>query len=293
MDYRTPGWKIKMNLVQLGLLCLVITVASCGRWNASSSDGGSSSSVANNAPRQWSPMDFREAYIAAKTESARRDVFLRAIDEGVIAIGKSVAVIDTIASTQFNNERPLSERPKLDSVLFADQIMRPKSPWQPGDHRPRPAWSYVGSYFAFDYDSNGSILKYYFSNLHKGGSRRTDANPGVSNEELKRLYQTAQSREERRNVCLRAIDEGIIQTFGPVNVSTIDAAFGTEFSKESQKRSRKERYYWVYINCDKNVSSGENDAGWYLAIELADQEIFNYYLTNVPKSKFDPRSNRF
>lgn len=288
MDYLTPGWKIKMNLVQLGLLCLVITVASCSRWNASSSDGRSSSSVANNAPRQSSPMDFREAYIAAKTESARRDVFLRALDEGVIAIGKSVAVIDTIASTQFNNERPtVSERSKLDFVLFADQIMRPKSPRQPGDHRPRPAWSYVGSYFDFEYDSNGSILKYYFSNLHKGGSSRTDANPRVSNEELKRLYQTAQSREERRNVCLRAIDEGIIQTFGPVNVSTIDAAFGTEFSKQSQKRSRKESDHWIYINCDKNASSGENDAGWYLAIELGDQgNIFNYYVTNVPKSKF-------
>jgi hypothetical protein len=74
--------RIKMNLVQLGLLCLVITLASCSRWNVSSSNGGSSSSVANNAPRQWSPMDFREAYIAAKTESARRDVFLRALDEG-------------------------------------------------------------------------------------------------------------------------------------------------------------------------------------------------------------------
>jgi len=56
--------------------------------------------------KQWSPTEFREAYIAAKTESARRDVFLRALDEGVIAIGKSVAAIDTIASTQFNNERP-------------------------------------------------------------------------------------------------------------------------------------------------------------------------------------------
>jgi len=288
MDYLTPKWEIKMSLVQLGLLCLVITVASCSRWNVSSSDGGSSSSVANNAPKQWSPMDFREAYIAAKTESARRDIFLRALDEGVIAIGKNVAVIDTIASTQFNNERPdASEPSKFDSVLFADQIMRPKSPPQPDDHGPRSAWSYAGSYFAFEYDSNGSILKYYFSNLHKGGSRRTDANPGVSNEELKRLYQTAQSREERRNVCLRAIDEGIIQTFGPVNVSTIDAAFGTEFSKLSQKRSRKESDRWVYINCDKNVSSGANDAWWYLAVELVDQDnIFEYYLTNVPKSKF-------
>jgi len=274
-----------MTRVQLGLLCLVITVASCSGGHVSSSG---SASTANNAPKQWSAMDFREAYNAAKTESARRDVFLRALDEGVIAVGKSVAVIDTIASTQFNNERPdASERSKLDSVLFADQIMRLKTPRPPDDHRPRAAWSYVGSYFAFEYDSNGSILKYYFSNLHKGGSRRTDASPRVSNEELKRLYQTAQSREERRNVCLRAIDEGIIQTFGPVNVSTIDAAFGTEFSKPSQKRSRKENDHWVYINCDQNVSSGADDAGWYLAIELVDQdEIFNYYLTNVPKSKF-------
>ena len=288
MDYLTLRWKTKINLLQLGLLCLVITVASCSRWNVSSSPGGSSSSVANNAPRQGSPMDFRDAYNAAKTESARRDIFLRALDEGVIAIGKSVAVIDTIASTQFNNERPDgSEQPKLDSVLFADQIMRPKSPRPADDHRPRPAWSYVGSYFAFEYDSNGSILKYYFSNLHKGGSRRTDANPRVNNEELKRLYQAAPSKEERRNICLRAIDEGIIQTFGPVNVSTIDAAFGTEFSKLSQKRSGKENDHWVYINCDKNLSSGANDAGWYLAIELVDQDnIFNYYLTNVPKSKF-------
>jgi len=60
-----------------------------------------------------------------------------------------------------------------------------------------------------------------------------------------------------------------------------------QFSKLSQKRSRKESDHWVYINCDKNASSGANDAGWYLAIELVDQDnIFNYYLTNVPKSKF-------
>lgn len=279
-----------MKLVQLGLLCLVIAVASCSRWSVGSSDGNSSASAARNAHKQLSMTEFRQAYSAAKTESARRDIFLRAIDEGVIAVGKSVAVIDTIASTQFNSERPeASAEPRLDSVLFADQTMRPKpapSPRQPDDHRPRPAWSYIGSYFAFEYDSNGSILKYYFSNLHKGGSRRTDPNPRVSNEELKRLYQSAQSREERRNVCLEAIDEGIIQTFGPVKVSTIDEAFGTEFSKVSQKRSKKKSERWIYINCDSNVSPGANPAGWYLAIELVDRdEVFHYYLTNIPNMK--------
>ena len=67
---------------------------------------------------------------------------------------------------------------------------------------------------------------------------RTDAKEPISVVELKRLYDTAESERERRDVALQAIDEGVIQTFGPVNISTVDSIFGTR-SLRSYQQGRK------------------------------------------------------
>src|ERR1700747_2837990 len=48
---------------------------------------------------------FAKAYRAARTEIERRAVCLEAIDAGVIAVGRSVAVVDAIFGTSYAKKR--------------------------------------------------------------------------------------------------------------------------------------------------------------------------------------------
>jgi hypothetical protein len=271
-----------MKQILSALLLCVVGSMSC-------SSGARSNKTPSSTPEATTSSEpylvYQKAYSDAKSEQEKRAVCLRTIDDGLIGVGKNVAVIDKIFSTNFESEMPVAtERVKRKSLLFAEQASIPQVPGKLND-----SVAYVGSYLAVEYDSAGSILNYYLSNIHKGGSRRTDANVNVNNEELRRLYQSARSKEERLNVCLRAIDEGIIQTFGPVKVHTADEIFGTDLAKIV---SSKKGYRLGYVNCDASTAQIDPSTGpkrtdgqrWYLAIEFnGSDDIVNYYISNLPK----------
>jgi hypothetical protein len=102
---------------------------------------------------------------------------------------------------------------------------------------------------------------------------------------LKQLYDAAKSQYERRAVCLRAIDEGAIQTYQPV--STIDEIFGTHFA--STLPTRKESVRTVSIDLSPTATGADKshagaNGGWFLVIDYASGDIIqSYYLTNLRK----------
>jgi hypothetical protein len=98
------------------------------------------------------------AYRAARTDSERRAVCLEAIDAGVIARGRSVAVVDAVFGTTYARKLPPSHELDWGVVHF-----RP-SPPSPSD---KVAAAYVGWYLAFQLDSAGTLQNYYLSNVHK------------------------------------------------------------------------------------------------------------------------------
>lgn len=191
--------------------------------------------------------------------------------------------LDEIFGTHFAGDLPNEkEAIRHAAILFADQPSLPPRP----DARAEGV-SYLGSYMDIDYDSNGSIQNYYLSNLHKEGSRRTDGKEPMSVAELKRLYDMAKSERERRDVALKAIDEGVIQTFGPVNVSTVDAIFGTQLASQLPTKKEVKRTGTIdFASTTPTVVSKEGEGGesnsWFMSVEYyQDGSIANYYLSNV------------
>lgn len=211
--------------------------------------------------------ELARLYQAAQTEQERRAVCLRAIDEGRISAGSPVATFDQTFGTHFAVKLPTEGTVAKDLILFATQ---PKLPSR-SDGRVE-AIADVGSYFAFDYDHQGNVQYYFLSNLHKGMSSRIISAETVSIAELKRLYDLAQSEAERRDIALRAIDEGVIRTFPHVHVSTLDAIFGTNLASTTKPATG-------IINFTSTPGSG-----WLMAVDY-DREgnITNYYLTNLHK----------
>jgi len=209
--------------------------------------------------------ELARLYQAAQTEQERRAVCLRAIDAGTIYAGSAVLTLDQIFGSQFASKLPNEGTVAKDLILFATQ---PKPPSQPETRI--EGRSYIGSYFAFDYDYQGKVQYYYFSNLHKGMSSRITGPETVSIAELKRVYDLAQSEAQRRDVALRAIDEGVIQTFPHVPVSTLDAIFGTHLDSTKKPGTG-------VINFTPAAGSG-----WFMSVDYdRDGAITNYYLTNL------------
>jgi hypothetical protein len=107
----------------------------------------------------------------------------------------------------------------------------------------------------------------------------------MSSADLKRLYQTAKSQYERRAVCLRAIDEGIIHRGG--RISSIDEVFDSRFSqtmptKKEGKRIANIAFVPFVPIQEPGVAAGE--VGWYMNFEYDNQGIVqNYILTNLHK----------
>lgn len=218
--------------------------------------------------------ELKRLYNTDQSEHARRAVFLRAVDEGVIRRGAPVSSMDGIFGTHFASQLPTGNGGNISKevALFAPQFVPP-----PRSYGRAAGVDYVGWYLAVDYDQNGVIQNYYLTNLHKGnGSPRVDGKVSVS--ELRRLYEMAQSEVDRRVVCLRAIDEGALITYRPV--SQVDEIFKTEFA--SHLPSRKESIRKEYVEFVDPKTTGPS--GWFLAIEYDFQgTLLNYYLTNVPK----------
>jgi hypothetical protein len=168
-------------------------------------------------------------------------------------------------------------------ILFADQLSLP-----PRSDGKTEGISDMGSYLNLDYDRNGIVQNYYLSNLHKGGSRRTDGKEPISVAELRGFYDVSKSESERRDVALRAIDEGVIQTFGPVPVSRIDAIFGTHLASQLPTKKEDKRTGIVDFASPPTTSEGtgkdgaRTSNGWFMAVEYySNGNIANYYLTNV------------
>lgn len=230
--------------------------------------------------------ELKRLYEAASSPNERRAVCLRAIDAGVIQQGRPVSTIDAIFGSHCAADLPTGkERIKREWILFAPQSSPP-----PRESGVAEARAYVGWHMDFDYDSSGTIQNYYLSNLHKESSRRVDAGEPTSIAELKRLYEAAQSEQERRAICLRAIDEGVIQTFGPVRVSTVDAIFGTHLASDLPTGKEGARLGLVdFASAASPPGTSEKVAasapkGWFMAVEYYhDGNIANYYLTNVHK----------
>jgi len=98
------------------------------------------------------------AYLAARTDSERRAVCLEAIDAGVIARGRSVAVVDAVFGTTYAKKLPAGAELETGVVDFHH------SPPSPSN---KIAASHVGWYLAFRFDSAGKLQNYYLSNVHK------------------------------------------------------------------------------------------------------------------------------
>ena len=103
--------------------------------------------------------------------------------------------------------------------------------------------------------------------------------------ELKQRYLVAGTEQDRRDVCLIAIDQGLIKRTGLISV--VDELFGTRFA--DRLPSRKEEFRTGTVDflpskpsSDNSVAAGHK--GWFLAITYDfNGEIQNYYLTNLHK----------
>lgn len=102
---------------------------------------------------------FAKAYRAAHTELERRAVCLEAIDAGVIAVGRPVAVVDAIFGTNYARKR----RPPLHELETGTVEFHPLPPLRRNDVQA----AFVGWYFGFSFDSAGQLETYSLSNVHK------------------------------------------------------------------------------------------------------------------------------
>jgi hypothetical protein len=230
-----------------------------------------------------SAADLKQLYQAAKSESERRAVCLRAIDEGLIHSGVHISLIDEVFDTHFAEKLPTGQVPSQGAAVnFAPQA--PSTPKSDGGVM--QASDYVGWYLALQYDQQGNVLKYYLSNVHKSpGASIPESRQQQLIAELKRLYDVAKSESERRAVCLRAIDEGIIRNGG--HISSVDKIFGTHFANDLPTRKEGTRNSSVdlsrsAVGPDKSTDTAQ--AGWFLSVEYGDDgSLYNYFLTNINK----------
>lgn len=98
-----------------------------------------------------------KAYRAAKTEFERRAVCLDAIDTGVIADRRSVAVVDAIFGTTYTKKLPRRRELEWGFVDF-----HPLPPPPPGIQAGGIGW-----YLAFKYNSAGQLEDYFLTNRQK------------------------------------------------------------------------------------------------------------------------------
>jgi hypothetical protein len=99
-----------------------------------------------------------KAYRAARTESERRGICLYAIDAGVLARDRPVAIVDAIFGTTNAGKLPRGGKLETGVVDFHPSL-------RSGNEK--DASGYIGWYLAFKFDSTGRLQNYYLSNLHK------------------------------------------------------------------------------------------------------------------------------
>jgi hypothetical protein len=145
----------------------------------------------------------------------------------------------------------------------------------------------------------GGIMKYYMSSQYR---QRTTLvlfatvlwfttirpNGASSDTELGKLYLTCKTPEQRLQICIDAINEGVIAK--GENVSVLRKIFGTHLVPPSFEKieSGKSGHAVVFLSMDKIVQNSRSHdsaalTGWYLYCYYDENEkIKNYYLTNSP-----------
>lgn len=121
-------------------------------------------------------------------------------------------------------------------------------------------------------------------NISAPAVKPTEVKQKVSIEELKRSYDAAKTERERRDVCLRAIDEGAIYRGGPV--SALDSIFGTRFGANLPRPGESNHGAVEFVPFVPSPNNAEAAAhvGWHLSVEYSTTgKIVNYYLTNLHK----------
>ena len=133
----------KSRLTYVGILCVALSVCGAISW----------------AAQPEKEIDrLAKAYNAASTELERRAVCLDAIDNGVIARGRSIAVVDAVFGTSFARKLPRAGELETGVVDF-----HPSSP-SPNDEVQA---AHVGWYLAFEFDSGGKLQNYFLTNAHQ------------------------------------------------------------------------------------------------------------------------------
>ena len=134
----------RFTLSYVWILCLVLSLAA-----------GAS---ASGAQPETKIDQFAKAYRAARTEFERRAVCLDAIDAGVIARDRPVAVVDAIFGTNYARKLPAGKEHQWGVVDFHPLPPPPSN---------AVAAAHVGWFFAFEFDSTGTVQNYRLSNVHK------------------------------------------------------------------------------------------------------------------------------
>jgi hypothetical protein len=98
-------------------------------------------------------------------------------------------------------------------------------------------------------------------------------------------YKEAKSEQKKLQLCIDAIDQGLIYLGGPVE--NIDKIFGTTYSKKLPTTGQELKtgvVDFVHLAPPPSNDIQAAFAGWYLAFEFDQQgRIRNYYLSNLYK----------
>jgi hypothetical protein len=103
--------------------------------------------------------------------------------------------------------------------------------------------------------------------------------------ELHRKYAKASTPEERRAICIEAIDLGIIDQ--DVHVSVLDQIFGSELSKRIPHKAQDLKWGAIHFSPQEEQRGRPIQipyVGWYLAVQFDSRgQIDDYYLSNLHK----------
>lgn len=233
-------------------------------------------------------VNLTRMYQAAQDQFARRAVCLRAIDEGAIRRGVHIRSVDQIFGTDLEAEwgaRKLDGK-RVGVVHFVPDVDAPRSA---RSDRKTEGRGFFGWFLGVDYDDSGVVQNYDLSNIHKGDSHGELGRTPSPIAELKERYAAAKSESERREIGLRAIDEGVVKTYGPV--STIDELFGTHMVSQLPTKKEGKRIGVVNFVSPVPISPSPEvkaeAAGqdrWFMAVEYDyNGNLKNYFLTNTQK----------
>jgi hypothetical protein len=104
------------------------------------------------------------------------------------------------------------------------------------------------------------------------------------NERFKLDYLKAKTDKERRNICLEAIDQGVIARGKPL--STVKEIFGEDFSEDIGKDA--DGFSYGIVNFSKPIKGGPDTSdffvGWYMTVYYDKSGyIYKYHLSNLHK----------